>query len=130
MNKEEYVANMRAMVKKYVERAEDSVTNPPTKRVPFPRAKRGDLVAVKFQDCTRQLTVDLAFFMNTWGYKGTDPEVERQFSDEDILLNISTGIDYQEKEDMAKCASCGSEVKGYPIQGKWFQVSKGDGHDE
>lgn len=33
MNKEEYVANMRAMVKKYVERAEDSVTNPPTKRV-------------------------------------------------------------------------------------------------
>jgi hypothetical protein len=107
MNKEEYVANMRAMVKKYVERAEDSVTNPPTKRVEMPRAKIGDIILLCNRDS--QMTVRGAMLIDTeWRYRcdyvnNEGEEVRIVCSNSLICANLSTNIDYQETESKQTC---------------------------
>lgn len=104
MKKEEYISNMRAMVKKYVVREEDSVTNPPTKRVEMPRAKLNDLLITRtYTGDVSQMGVEKATIneRGIWEYKcfGND----RPWIDDEILINLSTGIDYQETESKPTC---------------------------
>ena len=70
--------------------------------IPMPRAKIGDVVV--FDDDAKVYFVDTMRYLRekkTWRYYSD--KTGDVFYDKDILMNLTTGTDYQEKEETVKC---------------------------